>query len=92
MGTRLSKRVTVTLIWNYTDLDQAIIKDAKRAFLDFGYYDIRHDEGSRRNKVSGRIRLNRYCSDHKSRLESIPQSYGATGVSLQVVNPETDLY
>jgi hypothetical protein len=96
MGIRLSKRpakITVTLAWNYTDLDQIIIKDVKYAFVKFGYCNIKQDTSDHyKNRVSGQIRLNQYNHNHKNRLESIPQDHGVIDAILYVVNPETDVY
>jgi len=94
MGIRQSKqKITVTLVWNYTNLDQIIIQDVKRTFAKFGYYNIKQDSSDHyKNRVSGQILLAKYNHNHKNRLESIPQDHGATDAILYVVNPETDIY
>lgn len=94
MGIRQStQKITVTLVWNYTNLDQIIIKDVKHAFSKFGYCNIRQDSSDPyKNRVSGRIRLGKYNHTHKSRLESILQDHGVIDTVLYVVNPETDIY
>lgn len=94
MGIRQSaQKITVTLVWNYTNLDQLIIKDVKRTFSKFGYCNIEQDSSDPyKNRVSGRILLTEYNHNHKSRLESIPRDHGGTDAILYVVNPETDMY
>jgi len=96
MGIGLSKKsakITVTLVWNYTNLDQHIIGDVKRTFSRYGYCNIKHDTSDHyKNKVTGQIHLAQYNHYHKSVIESIPRNQGIIDALLYVVNPETDVY